>query len=103
MSVTGVNDYYGKRLDPMTRTLSLEEVARLRELTQYVQDMYADNERPETWQNDLLATYSAAARTKRNTEKEYQRDLHHYASEKGILPNCGRGAARKARNDDWER
>ena len=71
MSVTGVNDYYGKRLDPMTRTLSLEEVARLRELTQYVQDMYADNERPETWQNDLLATYSAAARTKRNTSETY--------------------------------
>lgn len=29
--------------------------------------------------------------------RAWQRDLHHYASEKGILPTCGRGAERKAR------
>ncbi|QDK03845.1 hypothetical protein SEA_LEWAN_47 [Mycobacterium phage Lewan] len=29
--------------------------------------------------------------------EEYQLHLHEYASEKGILPTCGRGAERKAR------
>ncbi|ALA06560.1 hypothetical protein SEA_LUMOS_44 [Mycobacterium phage Lumos] len=30
--------------------------------------------------------------------EEYQLHLHHYASEKGILPTCGKGRERKARN-----
>lgn len=32
--------------------------------------------------------------------EEYQLHLHCYASEKGILPTCGRGAERKARYDE---